>query len=402
MKKTGATMTILFFLLIPIIYIAVQILNFETSSVYETDTIVNTTVSDNIMATGIIARPQTIITYDAGVLGFMVDTADRVSQNAVVATSFATQQSAQQSAYADMLSLQLQVLLSSETSTDGVDTAMLQMQVQSNATEFLNTIYSGDFQTYYEDKNNLQLALNKLNIAMGQSLDFSQSIAETQNLMDSARNSALGTNITAPSAGYFVPQSESSQSVYTIEQLDEMSALQLQEAAAVPTPEHADNVVGKLAQTHIWSFYTSVPINEANKFRVGQSVNIYFDGENEAGYAADIISVEEDEAAGLAKIVLQSNLMNPQVLSKEHTSVHIEFRQIEGLRISKDALRVKDAIDGVYVLRGNIIEFCEIDILYEQDNYYIVSPIYETGENEVRLYDEAITSGTDLYDGKLL
>ncbi len=401
MRKTRTTMGILFFLLIPIIYIAIQLFSFESDGVYETDTIVNVTVSDSIEVQGIIGRDELVITYGAGILGFTVDTADRVSQNAVVAASFASQESAQQSAYADMLSAQLEVLVKSGVSTSGTDTAMLQMQVQSNAKELLNAIQSGDFENYYDYKQNLQLSVNKLNLGLGQEIDYTQSIAQTQEAMQNAQSMAVATNINAPAAGYFVPQSESSQSVYTVQQLNEMSAQQLQEAALVMAPEHSADVVGKLALSHIWSFYTSVPIQQANKFKAGQSVNIYFD-ESAMGYEADIISVEEDEAAGLAKIVLQSNLINADVLSKEHTSAQIEFRQIEGYRISKDALRVKDAIDGVYVLRVNIIEFCEIEILYEQENYYIVSPTYEVGENEVRLYDEAIVGGADLYDGKLL
>ncbi len=401
MRKARTTMAVLFFLLIPIIYIAVQLLSFEQDSVYATDTIMNVKVSDSIEARGIIAQDEALITYSGGVLGFVADTAGRVSQNSVVALSFATQESAQQSAYADMLFEQLDVLLKSEISTTGIDTAMLQMQVQTYTNELLNAIHSGDFENYYDKKFDLQLSANKLSIAMGQSADYAQSIAEIENLMNNARSLAPGTEIIAPITGYFVPQSESSQSIYTIQQLNEMNALQLQEAALTSTPQHPDGVVGKLAQSHIWSFYTSVPIQQANKFRAGQSVNIYFDG-NAMGYKADVISVEENEAAGLAKIVMQSNLINADVLSKEHALAQIEFRQIEGLRISKDALRVKDAIDGVYVLRGNIIEFCEIEILYEMENYYVVSSEFELGENEVRLYDEAIIGGTDLYDGKLL
>ncbi len=392
----------MFFLLVPIIYIGFQLLSFEQGSVYNTDTIIEQTVYDSITVNGIVSREQTQITYDGGILGFITPNAGRVSQNSVVATSFATLENAKQSAYSNLLLREIDVLLSSSVSTIGADTAILQNGVTTSANELLNAIYFNDFYNYYDIKYDLQLSLNKLNIVLENEQDYTNRISSLTQSYESALTLAAGTPVITTQSGYFVSKNESSQSVYTKEQLQQMNAQQLYDAALTSTPEHADNIVGNIIGTHIWEFYTSVPLSEVNNFTVGYNVNISFEHIGSDKYTAQIISIEEDETAGLAKIVLQCNLVNADVLSTQHTQALIEFRQINGLRISKDALRVKDAIDGVYVLRGNIIEFCEIDILYEWDNYYLVSPVYESGKNEVRLFDEAIINGTDLYDGKLL
>ena len=66
-------------------------------------------------------------------------------------------------------------------------------------------------------------------------------------------------------------------------------------------------------------------------------------------------------------------------------------------------------IPGVYVKYGNIARFCKIDPvdadhpLVKEGDYILVLPKGTDGSvSQVRLYDEIIVSGQNLYDGKLL
>ena len=66
-------------------------------------------------------------------------------------------------------------------------------------------------------------------------------------------------------------------------------------------------------------------------------------------------------------------------------------------------------IPGVYVKYGNIARFCKIDPvdadhpLVTEGDYILVLPKGTDGSvSQVRLYDEIIVSGQNLYDGKLL
>ena len=66
-------------------------------------------------------------------------------------------------------------------------------------------------------------------------------------------------------------------------------------------------------------------------------------------------------------------------------------------------------IPGVYVKYGNIARFCKIDPvdndhpLVPDGDYILVLPKGTDGSvSQVRLYDEIIVSGQNLYDGKLL
>lgn len=84
-------------------------------------------------------------------------------------------------------------------------------------------------------------------------------------------------------------------------------------------------------------------------------------------------------------------------------------------------MRVADGKQGVYILDGDIVRFRLVNILTENDDYYIVSPqapetdafsdISDTSENSsadartyyyLSLYDSVIVKGKSLFDGKIV
>ena len=80
-----------------------------------------------------------------------------------------------------------------------------------------------------------------------------------------------------------------------------------------------------------------------------------------------------------------------QIITEEHT----------GYKISNSAIRTVNGEKGVYVLRGNLIGFRKIHILYTTDEYTIVNN--PQGESDyIKLYDKVVTKGVELYDNKLV
>ena len=94
---------------------------------------------------------------------------------------------------------------------------------------------------------------------------------------------------------------------------------------------------------------------------------------------------------------------------ERHQSVRINLGSKTGYRIPAEALHTVGEDRGVYILVGNMIEFRRITIIGEGDGYYIVSTYERDFEDNLGseipyLYinDLIVTSGKDLYDGKLL
>ncbi len=82
------------------------------------------------------------------------------------------------------------------------------------------------------------------------------------------------------------------------------------------------------------------------------------------------------------------------------SSVQIRFRSISGLKVSTSALRFEGQTEGVYVLEANQVVFKPVEKLYENDMGFTLCTGVQDEESPLRQFDEVITEGVDLYDGK--
>ena len=76
-------------------------------------------------------------------------------------------------------------------------------------------------------------------------------------------------------------------------------------------------------------------------------------------------------------------------------------KEYDGLKVSKNALRVVDSKRGVYVLTGMQVKFVEVNVLFSNDSYMICEK-QSADDSVLRLYDEVIVKGKNLYDGKII
>ena len=92
-----------------------------------------------------------------------------------------------------------------------------------------------------------------------------------------------------------------------------------------------------------------------------------------------------------------------------HVSVRVTLGSTSGYRVPREAIHTVGEDTGVYILVGNMIEFRRITVIGEGDGYYIVSTYERDLEDSLtsqtpylNINDLIVTSGRDLYDGKLL
>ena len=121
---------------------------------------------------------------------------------------------------------------------------------------------------------------------------------------------------------------------------------------------------------------------------------------------------------GLSPVVcfLPLNFLNrasAQIIVDETTGLRVPIDAIHYLKEdgTESETQGENYIPGVYVKYGNLARFCKIDPvdndhpLVTDGEYRIVMPSSSDKTktvSEVRLYDEIIVSGQNLYDGKLL
>ena len=390
------------------------------------ETALLTTVEDTVDAQGVLLFSESYVAGN-GTLGYLVDDGERVSAGTAVAEVYSDASQAGLRQQLTQINDQIELLQKSQNTTS----AQLETLRKDRSAALYNLMDSLD-RSNYEDtadqKESYLLAQNKLWIVTGEVANFSDQIAS---LVQQASNvqAQLGnpTQITAPQTGYFIRSSSSGRLNAGSADILALDAANLK-AYVESSPEIAlDGCAGKIVSGFTW-YYAGICTAKQGEKLLGSdgkplkaSVQIRFPGQVETPLKAKVTEVTLDEESGLARFVLSCETINGDVLRLNKADAQIIIGESTGLRIRASAVHyLKDDgseaegqgenyIPGVYVKYGNLARFCKIDPVdadhpqVTDGDYLIVLPSGTAGSvSQVRLYDEIIVSGQNLYDGKLL
>ena len=235
------------------------------------------------------------------------------------------------------------------------------------------------------------------------------------------------SQITAPQPGYFIRSSSSGRLNAGSADILALDAANLK-AYVESSPEIAlDGCAGKIVSGFTWYYAGVCSAKQAEKLlgRDGKpltkSVEIRFPGQVETPLKAKVNEVNIDAENDIARFVLSCEIINGDVLRLNCADAQIIVGRNTGLRVPAAAVHYlkedgseaegqgENYIPGVYVKYGNLAHFCRIDPVDDahpqitDGDDLIVLPSGTAGSvSQVRLYDEIIVSGQNLYDGKLL
>ena len=383
------------------VYIIVQCFVIFRRS-YKTETAIKYTLAESITLDGVVAF-DSVDVAGSGDLGYLVQDGERVTNGTVVAEVYTDDSQGLQRERLDRLERTITLLTKSQNST-GSDLSVLTNQTKQALYNLLDKINTAQYSGITDAEDTFLLAQNRLQVSTGQTAGFADTIAALQVEYDSikAQLDALQT-ITATTNGYFSSTAASPAIAADRQALDDADPATLQKMLADGFPAAATDRAGQITTGFSWKFYAVCDLDTAARFDNISSVKISVPGKQNIPLSAAVEEVTPDKDNGLAKIVLQCQPINAEVLSFGQETAQIDLKTYEGIRIDKEALHIVDGQRGVYVKYGNLQRFLKITTLYENDSYILIPENGKIGtDNEVRLYDEIIVQGTNLQDGKLL
>lgn len=402
-KKTGTRLALLL-LLIPALYILLQVAQVLRRP-YTTQAAIEYKMADTITCKGILGTNEVEVPYEgAGFLSYIAQNGERVSYGTPVAALYADKNAAQSSQRIQRLEEELETLEKSQVDTTlALDMESLTRQTLNGVYEVLDAAEQGDYTGVSGARAKIQLAQNKLLIGTGAAVDFSARIAALTAQRDAELAQITYAPVPATATGYFVSAQDSRKKLYTVEQLQAMTPQELQQAAEETPPQNDAGIAGKIITDYHWRYFALVSAADAAKFQEGDSsLSISFPNVSLQSVPATVVSVTLDEEAGLAKVELLCDYINENVVTMEHEEATISFQVYEGLRIDKEALHTVEGKTCVFVKSGNVAYQRPVTVIFEDENYILVSLTYQKEKNEVKRFDEIIVQGMDLYDEKIL
>ena len=413
------------FLLLAACYVGYQALHILfPQNVYETA--LPATVSDNVEADGVLLFDEVYVS-GSGTLGYLAADGERVSAGTAVAEIYSDASQAVLRQQLTQLTEQIDLLQRSQNTTSLQLDALLRER-SAALYDMMDELDAGAYDEVSSGANAYLLAQNKLWVVTGEAANFTDQITALVQQSQSVQ-AQLGSpaQITAPQTGYFVRSSSSGRLNASADDILALNAQELQGYLQSDPVLALDGCAGKIVAGFTWRYVGVCTAKQGEKL-LGQNgkplstaVEISFPGQVENSLKATVTEVEIDQDSGLARFVLACNSINGDVLCLNRAAARISVGERSGLRVPAAAVHYlkedgteaqtqgENYIPGVYVKLGNIARFCRIDPvdadhpLITDGDYILVLPEGTEGSvSKVRLYDEIIVSGQNLYDGKLL
>ena len=378
---------------------------------YSTVTVTEQTVLETIDAKMYIIRDETLLTSPAsGVTVPLAENGERVSRGSTVAAVFPSEASAENYIQASSLEAKLETYqkIDSQLRLADVDLAKLTEETDSEFIKLLDAAYNNDFSSLSDSKLLFSEKLSRKQISLDKNVDCSAKIASLQNEISALRSSSNPTQIiTAESAGYYVSKIDGYENVLTCSDLDSLTQEQLENAFNAEKQEPSFGSIGKIIDGYNWYIATVIDSAKAKEITSNMSARIVFDDFDSEPVKTNVYlnkTVDSDKSL----LIFRCNLMNDHLAQLRMVDGKIVINEYTGLKVDRDAIRVdENGKSGVFIRRGNIVNFRSLNIIYSEDSFVIASKPSESSDIELdyphlKLYDEVIISGKELKDGMVI
>ncbi len=217
-------------------------------------------------------------------------------------------------------------------------------------------------------------------------------------------NNVDRTIVHSPKTGAFTARIDGFEEVLAYSALSNVTPSYLKELdreridAKTTAKVNEGDAIGKIVNNFKWSAASVVSAEETESLEIGDSIGIRFINIGNEVIPAKITQITAEEK-GKVVIVAESNKYVGMIYSTSKAEVEYVKDSHSGYRIPAESVRIVDGRKGVYVIRNDIARFVPIEILFSGKENIITAENISDGET-LRLYDELIVSGRNIYDGK--
>ncbi len=361
----------------------------------------------------------------------LIGRGDRVANGESIAAVFSTDEAA--SSYTEYLRLQSEIeyynRISSYSLSQYTDFGILADNTYASLYALSTQIRRGNFDKVGTSLSEFRSDLTMKQTASGMTANFTDTIRQLNNRASEALSAAgRFTSVTATRSGYFYPDSDGYENLLSYDDISLITVDDVDAALAARPAERQEIPMGRLINSFDWYFVCALDKQVANSFSVGSSFEVELPYNASDPFRAEVYKINESAGERTA-VVFRVREMNDELASLRTSYASIRLNSYSGFKIPTEAVRIVDGMRGVFILRNNIANFRTFDVLYSTESYTIVDRCRnedgeyldyikiddpggeideQTGQIKqkivycLKLYDEVITEGVDLYDGKVV
>lgn len=386
-----------------ILYFVYQIVQMN-SNPYKTELALEREIQNSIETTAFVVRDEEYITAEntTGTVVSIAEDGKRVGNGEDVAVVFKNSDSA--AAYVRINELQKEIEYYEQLKNRvGVGTnapSSYTDLIDSACIDFISASREEIGSEFEDALIDLRDAVTARQLAVGEEIVVEAKLSKLQAELVSLQTLAEGyTTVAAHSSGYYIGSVDGYENAIAYKDCTEVTCAQISSLLSAQKQETSSDVMGKLVDSFDWYFLCNVPYNDSGEIEVGNTVSVNVPNTAVGTIKCKVVYKSDKDGEQVA-VVLKCNIMNRDVANLRIADIEIITDEFTGFRINNDAIREVDGEKGVYVQRGNIIQFKKIKIVYSTEDYSIIEKVDDS--TYVKQYDTIITQGVDLYDGKVV
>ena len=373
----------------------------------ETVTAVTSTVYETIDAKALVIRDEhTLSNSSSGVTVPAVQDGEKVKLGGNVAMLFSSQDNAKAYSTAMDLHSQLDYYIELESKTVGMatDVASIDKDILSDVNGYIRAANSNDKGNVsaYADELNDKFARRQ--IIIGENIDFTEVKSDLQAQLNKINIDGCKPTgyVTADRSGIFSSYTDGCEGMFDYDAVDKLDVKTLQGYIdSVPGVKKTDGSLGKLITSYEWYFCCVVSADDVKSISNGDILNVALkDGDRV--YKCQVVSgADTDLGTEQTVLVLRCSEMNSSITSIRLEDIEIRYNEYTGFKVPSSAIHVND--EGkkcVYALIANQVAERQCDIIYSTKDYAVFAYEPENSDS-IRFYDQIITKGKDLHDGKI-
>ena len=238
---------------------------------------------------------------------------------------------------------------------------------------------------------------------------FDQQIADINAKLTELRQQSVAPNETIKSdrAAYFVSYCDGYESTLSSASLDTLTISQLEGIADNKLDDPA--IVGKLIDGYCW-YLAGVVDNRLKNYSAGDYVKIKPESSDKV-YEAEIYDIRDEGDPSHSIIILSCSQFDYDLVQHRSEPIELIKGDYRGYKVPREAIRFENITEkttdangketemsanykGVYILKGEKVEFKKIDVIYE-GNDYVLSKIHDDDGSYLTLYDDILIEGVD-------
>lgn len=384
-------------------YIIYQIVASSNAKI-NTEFALKETVYETIDTQCFVVRDEKFINNDAtGTTVSFVTDGERVATDDTVSVVFDSVEDA--SSFLQIQELKKEIehyeYVSGQANVQTLNIDSLTKKINSELSDYLKSVDSGDYSKAIVKSELFRDSVIGKQIATGTHLNFGEKLEALKKELELLQSEKFSyTEVKADEAGYFISGADGYENIIKYEDIDALTNEDVEKALKAKPIQVSSSVVGRTVASFNWYIVCLVDTDKTIDLSKDKTIYVNFPSSGVEKLPVSIYKIGSRDG-DKTMLILSCDEMNENLSEFRIEDVQIITEEYTGFKISNTSIRTVDGEKGVYIVRGNLMGFRKIHVLYSTDAFSIVDNPKDSSDY-IKLYDNVVTEGVDLYDNKLV